>query len=249
VFERQPRAISAWSPWPPEWWQDAPEPGGRPGSGVLCEAWCDGLGSLRLYGELLLHRSELRIPAITMWKTLGGGAPRQAGRRLLEGIRQGLRSYPGLAHRIASAARKRGAGLQRFQGHQCGCHAHAIRALPGRWCCCWAARTRGQLRTLREALAGKLRRLVFLGEAIPQLQRDLGDLPTRSFRPSTTPCAPPCPGAPGDQVLLSPPAPASTSSITSSAGRTLRGAGAGLDGGDRWIPGRVQRKEALIQML
>jgi UDP-N-acetylmuramoylalanine--D-glutamate ligase len=58
---------------------------------------------------------------------------------------------------------------------------------------------------LREALEGKLRRLVFLGDAIPQLERDLGDLPNETvwgFDDAVL-------GAlalaePGDQVLLSP---------------------------------------------
>ncbi|HZU53025.1 MAG TPA: hypothetical protein VFF77_03960, partial [Holophagaceae bacterium] len=58
---------------------------------------------------------------------------------------------------------------------------------------------------LREALDGKLRRLVFLGDAIPQLERDLGDLPHETiwgFDDAVN-------GAfalaqPGDQILLSP---------------------------------------------
>ena len=58
---------------------------------------------------------------------------------------------------------------------------------------------------LREALSGKLRRLVFLGEAIPQLERDLGDLPHEVvpvFDDAVRAAF--ALANPGDQVLLSP---------------------------------------------
>jgi UDP-N-acetylmuramoylalanine--D-glutamate ligase len=58
---------------------------------------------------------------------------------------------------------------------------------------------------LREALAGKLRRLVFLGEAIPQLARDLGDLPHEVIPAFDEAVRAAFDLAqPGDQVLLSP---------------------------------------------
>jgi len=82
----------------------------------------------------------------------------------------------------------------------------AIRALPGPLVLLLGGTDKGaSYAPLREALAGKLRRLVFLGEAIPQLTRDLGDLPHD--------VVPAFGGAvrvalslaqPGDQVLLSP---------------------------------------------
>jgi len=58
---------------------------------------------------------------------------------------------------------------------------------------------------LRPALDGKLRRLVFLGEAIPQLERDLGDLPHTTIQPFDSAVDLALAAAlPGDQVLLSP---------------------------------------------
>ena len=58
---------------------------------------------------------------------------------------------------------------------------------------------------LRAALEGKLRALVFLGDAIPQLERDLGDLPHHAVRPFDDAVALALDLArPGDQVLLSP---------------------------------------------
>ena len=62
-----------------------------------------------------------------------------------------------------------------------------------------------QLAPLREALVGKLRRLIFLGEAIPQLVRDLGDLPhtvVPGFDAAVQTALDLA--EPGDQVLLSP---------------------------------------------
>ena len=58
---------------------------------------------------------------------------------------------------------------------------------------------------LRAALAGKLRRLVFLGEAIPQLTKELGDLPHEVvpvFNDAVHVAL--ALAQPGDQVLLSP---------------------------------------------
>ncbi len=82
----------------------------------------------------------------------------------------------------------------------------AIRALPGPLVLLLGGTDKGaSYAPLREALAGKLHRLVFLGDAIPQLQRDLGDLPheeTWAFDDAVRQAL--ALARPGDQVLLSP---------------------------------------------
>ena len=82
----------------------------------------------------------------------------------------------------------------------------AIQALPGPLVVLLGGTDKGaSYAPLREALAGKLRRLIFLGEAVPQLTRHLGDLPH-----DVVPAFDDAVGAalslarPGDQVLLSP---------------------------------------------
>ena len=193
----------------PEWWQDAPGAGRTTQFGWSpCDAWCDGSGTMHLRGEVLLSRLELRIPgdhnvenALAASLLAGhAGAP-------LEGIREGLRSYPGLAHRIAFCGEK--AGVQVYndsKGTNVDATLTAIHALPGPLVVLLGGTDKGaSYEPLREALAGKLRRLVFLGEAIPQLTRDLGDLPHEvvpTFNDAVQAAL--SLAQPGDQVLLSP---------------------------------------------
>jgi UDP-N-acetylmuramoylalanine--D-glutamate ligase len=82
----------------------------------------------------------------------------------------------------------------------------AIKALPGPLVLLLGGEDKGTgYAPLRAALEGKLRRLVFLGDAIPQLERDLGDLPHDTLRPFDEAVARALELAhPGDQVLLSP---------------------------------------------
>ena len=82
----------------------------------------------------------------------------------------------------------------------------AVRALPGPLVLLLGGQDKGTgYGPLREALEGKLRSLVFLGEAIPQLERDLGDLPHVTVQPFDAAVAKAFELArPGDQVLLSP---------------------------------------------
>ncbi|MDP1832142.1 MAG: UDP-N-acetylmuramoyl-L-alanine--D-glutamate ligase [Geothrix sp.] len=193
----------------PEWWQDAPGEGRTARFGWSeCEAWCEGSGDLHLYGEPLLHRSELRIPGDhNVENALAAGLlARQAGAST-EGLREGLRSYPGLAHRIAFCGEK--AGVRAYndsKGTNVDATVTAIRALPGPLVLLLGGTDKGaSYEPLREALAGKLHRLMFLGEAIPQLTRDLGDLPhdvAPVFDDAVRAAL--ALARPGDQVLLSP---------------------------------------------
>jgi UDP-N-acetylmuramoylalanine--D-glutamate ligase len=193
----------------PGWWQDAPGDGHTSRFGWSeCEAWCDGSGGMHLHGEALLSRSELLIPgdhnvenalAASLLARHAGAPPK--------GIRDGLRSYPGLSHRIAFCGEKAGVRVYNdSKGTNVDATLTAIRALPGPLVLLLGGTDKGaSYGPLRGALAGKLRQLVFLGEAIPQLTRDLGDLPHHM-----------APGfddavgvalslaRPGDQVLLSP---------------------------------------------
>ncbi|HJV37901.1 MAG TPA: UDP-N-acetylmuramoyl-L-alanine--D-glutamate ligase [Geothrix sp.] len=165
----------------PEWWQDAPGDGRTARFGwTECEAWCDAGGQLRLHGEVLLHRDDLRIPGDhNVENALAAALLARHGGADVEAIRQGLRTYPGLAHRIAFCGEK--AGVRAYndsKGTNVDATVTAIRALPGPLVLLLGGTDKGaSYEPLRQALDGKLRRLVFLGDAIPQLTRDLGDLP------------------------------------------------------------------------
>ncbi|HJW72323.1 MAG TPA: UDP-N-acetylmuramoyl-L-alanine--D-glutamate ligase [Geothrix sp.] len=162
-------------------WRNAPGAGRIARFGWTdCEAWCDAEGVLRLQGEGVLNRRELRIPGnhnvenalAAMLLAAHGGAS-------FEGIREGLGSYPGLAHRIAFCGER--GGVQAYndsKGTNVDATLTAIQALPGPLVLLLGGTDKGaSYEPLREALEGKLHQLIFLGEAIPQLQRDLGDLP------------------------------------------------------------------------
>lgn len=210
VFERQTagdlRVVPAAHP---EWWEDAPGAGRNARFGWSeCEAWCDSRGILRLHGEVLLARDDLRIPgghnvenalAATLLATHGGAT--------VEAIRGGLRSYPGLAHRIAFCGEKGGVRVYNdSKGTNVDATLTAIKALPGPLVLLLGGTDKGaSYGPLRGVLDGKLRRLVFLGEAIPQLTRDLGDLPHEVLPAFDDAVRAALDLArPGDQVLLSP---------------------------------------------
>jgi UDP-N-acetylmuramoylalanine--D-glutamate ligase len=193
----------------PELAKDAPGQGATARFGwTECEAWCDGGGMLRLRGEALLRRGELKIPGDhNVENALAAALLARHGGASLDAIREGLRAYPGLAHRIAFCGEKGGVrAYNDSKGTNVDATLIAIRALPGPLVLLLGGTDKGAgYEPLREALNGKLRRLIFLGEAIPQLERDLGDLPHEAiwgFDDAVN-------GAfelaePGDQVLLSP---------------------------------------------
>ena len=125
----------------------------------------------------------------------------------LEAIRHGLRSYPGLAHRMAFCGEKGGVrAYNDSKGTNVDATLTAIQALPGPLVLLLGGMDKGaSYGPLRAALNGKLRRLIFLGEAIPQLTRDLGDLPHKvvpAFDEAVHAAL--SLAQPGDQVLLSP---------------------------------------------
>ncbi|BDU69717.1 UDP-N-acetylmuramoylalanine--D-glutamate ligase [Geothrix oryzae] len=210
IFERQGagdlRVVPAAHP---EWWEDAPGMGRAARFGwTPCEAWCDGEGRLNLHGAGLLHRDELRLPgAHNVENALAAALLARHGGASLEAIREGLRSYPGLAHRIAFCGEKGGVrAYNDSKGTNVDATLTAIKALPGPLVLLLGGTDKGaSYGPLRTALEGKLRRLVFLGEAIPQLTRDLGDLPHEvvpAFDDAVHAAL--TLARPGDQVLLSP---------------------------------------------
>lgn len=193
----------------PEWWQDAPGNGRVARFGWSeCEAWCDPAGAMTLLGEPLLHRSDLRIPGgHNVENALAACLLAAHGGASLAALREGLCTYPGLAHRIAFCGERGGVrAYNDSKGTNVDATLTAIRALPGPLVLLLGGTDKGaSYEPLREALAGKLRRLVFLGEAIPQLVRDLGDLP-HEVVPAFDEAAAAALGLAqaGDQVLLSP---------------------------------------------
>jgi len=210
IFERQTasdlRVVPAAHP---GWWQDAPGAGRIAQFGwEECAAWCDAQGVLRLQGETLLHRGELRIPGDhNVENALAASLLAQHAGASMQGLRAGLRSYPGLAHRMVLCGEKGGVkAYNDSKGTNVDATLTAIRALPGPLVLLLGGTDKGaSYAPLREALAGRLRRLVFLGEAIPQLMRDLGALPHEvvpSFDEAVRTAL--ALAQAGDQVLLSP---------------------------------------------
>ncbi|HJV89135.1 MAG TPA: UDP-N-acetylmuramoyl-L-alanine--D-glutamate ligase [Holophagaceae bacterium] len=201
----------------PEIWKDAPGGGvaatfgwGEPqGPG----AFCDAEGFLKVKDRegsvtSLLHRSEMRIPGdhnvenalAALLLARHGGAP-------LPALVEGLKTYGGLAHRIALCGERNGVkAYNDSKGTNVDATLIALRALPGPLVVLLGGTDKGaSYEPLRAALAGKLRRLVFLGDAIPQLKRDLGDLPHDELWDFDVAVARALAlGQPGDQVLLSP---------------------------------------------
>ena len=175
-------------------------------------AWCDDHGTLWLiddHGEHpLVHRTRLLIPGDhNVENALAASVLAGHGGADLDAIREGLRTYPGLAHRIALCGEH--CGIKAYndsKGTNVDATLIAVRALPGPLVLLLGGQDKGtSYAPLREALAGKLRQLVFLGEAIPQLERDLGDLPHVAVQPFDDAVAAALSLArEGDQVLLSP---------------------------------------------
>jgi UDP-N-acetylmuramoylalanine--D-glutamate ligase len=175
-------------------------------------AWCDEHGTLWLkdaYGEHpLLNRNQLTIPGDhNVENALAAAVLAGHGGADLDSIRAGLRSYPGLAHRLAFCGERGGVKVYNdSKGTNVDATLTAIKALPGPLVVLLGGQDKGSsYAPLRPALDGKLRRLIFLGEAIPQLERDLGDLPHTTIQPFDSAVDLALAAAlPGDQVLLSP---------------------------------------------
>jgi len=175
-------------------------------------AWCDAHGTLWLKDEWgehpLVNRSQLLIPGDhNVENALAAAVLAGHGGADLEAIREGLRTYPGLAHRIVLCGERNGVkAYNDSKGTNVDATLTAVRALPGPLVLILGGQDKGTgYLPLRPALEGKLRRLVFLGEAIPQLERDLGDLPHTTLQPFDEAVEAALGLArPGDQVLLSP---------------------------------------------
>ena len=194
-----------------------------PGHGRTCRfgwgepkgpgAWCDPDGTLWLVDgtgarEPLLHRKELRIPGDhNVENALAAAILAFHGGAGAEGIRAGLRTYPGLAHRMVLCGEKGGVkAYNDSKGTNVDATMTAIKALPGPLVLLLGGQDKGSpYEPLRRLLAGKLRRLIFLGEAIPKLEAELGDLPHTTIQPFDEAVRAALRLAEaGDQVLLSP---------------------------------------------
>ncbi len=182
------------------------DPGGR-------GAWCDGDGRMWLRedigdAEALGHRGDLLIPGDhNVENALAAALLARHGGAGLEALREGLRTYPGLAHRIALCGEHNGVkAYNDSKGTNVDATLIAIRALPGPLVLLLGGTDKGaSYAPLIAALDGKLRRIVFLGEAVPQLERDLGALPhdvVPGFDDAVKHAL--ALAQPGDQVLLSP---------------------------------------------
>jgi UDP-N-acetylmuramoylalanine--D-glutamate ligase len=176
-------------------------------------AWCDPEGVLWLVDgqghlEQLLHRRELRIPGDhNVEDALAAVALASHGGAGVAAMREGLRTYPGLAHRTVLCGEK--AGVKAYndsKGTNVDATMVAIKALPGPLVLLLGGQDKGTpYEPLRKLLEDKLRRLIFLGEAIPRLEAELGDLPHTTIQPFDEAVQEALRIAqPGDQVLLSP---------------------------------------------
>lgn len=175
--------------------------------------WCGPDGNLVLVSPAgkvheLLPRSELKIPGDhNVENALAAAVLAHHGGVPIPVLREALMTYPGLAHRIALCGEK--AGVRAYndsKGTNVDATLTAIRALPGPLVLLLGGQDKGaSYRPLRAALEGKLKKLVFLGEAIPHLQRDLGDLPHVTVEPFDAAVGLALSLAEaGDQVVLSP---------------------------------------------
>jgi UDP-N-acetylmuramoylalanine--D-glutamate ligase len=176
-------------------------------------AWCDPEGALWLVDasgarEALLHRGEMRIPGDhNVENALAAAVLARHGGAGIGAIREGLRTYPGLAHRMVLCGEKGGVkAYNDSKGTNVDATLTAIKALPGPLVLLLGGQDKGSsYEPLRRFLEGKLRRLVFLGEAIPKLEAELGDLPHATIQPFDEAVREAFRIArPGDQVLLSP---------------------------------------------
>lgn len=176
-------------------------------------AWCDASGQLQSKDPegritILVDRRELRIPGDhNVENALAAVLLAWQGGAGVEALRCGLRSYPGLAHRIAFCGERNGVrAFNDSKGTNVDATVTAIQALPGPLVLLLGGEDKGSSYAPLEApLSGKLRSLVFLGDAIPMLERDLGHLPHVSiwnFDEATAKAL--SLAQPGDQVLLSP---------------------------------------------
>ena len=217
--------ISAWCPRPhPEWWRR--RAGGRAECplrlGPSAEAWCDGDGRLSLTARPLLHRDELRIPGDhNVENALAAALLARHGGADLEAIREGLRTYPGLAHRIAFCGEKGGVkAYNDSKGTNVDATLTAIKALPGPLVLLLGGT--GQGRQLRAPARRPWRASCAAWSSWARRSRSStatwATCPTTWCRPSTRPCGPPSPWrGPATRCCSAPPAPASTSSTTSSS--------------------------------
>lgn len=175
--------------------------------------WCGPDGMLVLVDRAgkvhdLVHRSELRIPGDhNVENALAAAVLAHHAGVPVPLISEALVTYPGLAHRIAFCGEKGGVKVYNdSKGTNVDATLTAITALPGPLVVLLGGQDKGaSYRPLGSALTGKLRRLVFLGEAIPHLTRDLGDQPhdtVPDFDAAVVQAL--ALAQPGDQVLLSP---------------------------------------------
>lgn len=218
IFERQTEADLRVVPAAaPDLWEDAPGGaatatfgwGGPQGPG----AFCDEEGHLKVKDRdgsvtALVHRSELRIPGDhNVENALAAVLLAWHGGASLGAIAEGLKTYGGLAHRIAFCGERNGVkAYNDSKGTNVDATVIALRALPGPLVVLLGGTDKGaSYAPLRPEWEGKLRRLIFLGDAIPQLKRDLGDLPHDEVWDFDVAVGRALALAqPGDQVLLSP---------------------------------------------
>lgn len=176
-------------------------------------AWCDADGMLWLVeeegkAEALIRRSEMRIPGDhNVENAMAAAVLARHGGAGLEALRDGLRTYPGLAHRMVLCGEKNGVkAYNDSKGTNVDATMTAIKALPGPLILLLGGQDKGTpYEPLRKLLEGKLKRLIFLGECIPRLEAELGDLPHTTLQPFDEAVNEALRIAePGDQVLLSP---------------------------------------------
>ena len=97
---------------------------------------------------------------------------------------RGLRSFPGLAHRMEEVGRKRRRALrQRFQGDQCGCDREGAVVLRRHLLDCSAASRRRAASSRSRPISRRSRKAYLIGEACRRFAQTLGEaVPLRALR-------------------------------------------------------------------
>lgn len=151
-------------------------------------SWCDKNGDLWLKNQtgiyLVTNYSKLLIPGShNIENAMVSTILADYSGVSIDGIKNGLHTYSGLKHRINLCGERNNIKVYNdSKGTNVSATLTAIRALSGPIVLILGGQDKGvSYDILRDELSPKLRSVIFLGEAIPRLENDLGDLPHKTI--------------------------------------------------------------------